>query len=91
LLGAYLVSLFSDVHSKQAAAMKISILTALLILHFLVDANEAASLHRGENVKCLTHFSHFFAFPRRNAAKKRIQTPLGCPIHLPVHFGLPRS
>jgi hypothetical protein len=85
LLGAYLVSLFSDVHSKQAAAMKISILT------FLVDANEAASLHRGENVKCLTHFSHFFAFPRRNAAKKRIQTPLGCPIHLPVHFGLPRS
>jgi hypothetical protein len=70
-----LVLLFSDARSKQAAATKIWILAASLILRVLVDANEAASLHHGENAKCLTCFSRFFAFPHRNAAKKRIQTP----------------
>jgi hypothetical protein len=67
-----LVSLFSDARSKQATATKIQILAASPILRVLVDANKAASLHRGENVKCLARFSRFFTFPRRNAAKKRI-------------------
>jgi hypothetical protein len=65
---------FSHARSKQPAATKIQILAASLILCVSVDANEAASLHRGENAKCLTCFSHFFAFPHRNSAKKRIQT-----------------
>jgi hypothetical protein len=55
--------------------MKISILAESLILHVFVVDNKVVSLCGAENVKDLTCFSHFLAFPRRNAAKKQIQTP----------------
>jgi hypothetical protein len=45
-----LVSIFSDAGSKQAAAPKIRILIASLILHILVVTNKAASQRRGENM-----------------------------------------
>jgi hypothetical protein len=45
-----LVSIFSDAGSKQAAATKIQILIASLILHILVVTNKVASLRRGENM-----------------------------------------
>jgi hypothetical protein len=64
-LRACLVSLFSDARSKQAAATKIRILGASPILRVLVDANEATSLHRGENAKCLARFSRFSSPQRR--------------------------
>jgi hypothetical protein len=42
-------SIFSDARSKQAAATKIQILIASLILHVLVVTNKAASLRHREN------------------------------------------
>jgi hypothetical protein len=53
---------------KEAAATE--------ILGVLVVANEAVLLRRRKNVRCLTRFSHFIAFSRRNVINKRIQTPL---------------
>jgi hypothetical protein len=45
----YLVSIFLDASSKQAAATKIQNLIVSPILHVLVVTNKATSLRRGEN------------------------------------------